>query len=142
MSLLAKIASMGIGETLDGIGGLAVNLRTAIKGYELKPEQMAELERIAGDLEARTLEAQSSIVVAEAKGHWLQRNWRPMLMLLFGVIVANNYVVYPYLSMFTDKAVMLPIPEDLWDLLKLGVGGYIVGRSAEKVAEKWKGNGN
>ena len=33
----------------------------------------------------------------EALGHsWLQRNWRPMLMVLFGVIIANNYVVVPY----------------------------------------------
>jgi hypothetical protein len=28
----------------------------------------------------------------------------------------------------------LAIPPDMWDLLKLGVGGYVMGRSAEKVA--------
>ncbi|MCK5018668.1 MAG: hypothetical protein KAS32_16525 [Candidatus Peribacteraceae bacterium] len=139
MNFLTKIASMGIGETLDGIGGLAVNLRTAIKGYELKPEQMAELEKIAGDLEARTIEAQSSIVVAEAKGHWLQRNWRPMLMCLFGIIIANNYIIHPYVNaIWPDTSVMLTIPPDMWSLLKLGVGGYIVGRSVEKGIEKWK----
>ena len=30
------------------------------------------------------------------------------------------------------------IPPDMWDLLKLGVGGYVVGRSAEKGIKAWK----
>lgn len=30
------------------------------------------------------------------------------------------------------------IPPDMWDLLKLGVGGYVVGRSAEKSIKTWK----
>ena len=30
------------------------------------------------------------------------------------------------------------IPPDMWDLLKLGVGGYVVGRSVEKGVKVWK----
>ncbi len=51
---------------------------------------------------------------------WLAKNWRPLLMLLFGIIIANNYIIYPYLSLFFDKAPILKIPPDMWQLLKIG----------------------
>lgn len=87
-------------------------------------ENVAELERTA-----------ASVIMAEANGEsWLQRNWRPLLMLLFGVIVANNFLIVPLFS--TPKA---DIPPDMWDLLKLGIGGYVMGRSAEKGVKAWKG---
>jgi hypothetical protein len=41
--------------------------------------------------------------------------------------------------MFTDTAVILELPQDLYDLMKIGVGGYIVGRSGEKIVKEWKG---
>lgn len=82
----------------------------------------------------REIEAAADIIRAEAQGDsWLQRNWRPMLMVLFGIIIANNYLVVP---LFGTPAA--EIPPDLWALLKLGVGGYVLGRSAEKSARVWK----
>ena len=36
------------------------------------------------------------------------------------------------------KEPRLELPEQLWSLLTLGVGGYIVGRSCEKTIDKWK----
>ena len=60
-------------------------------------------------------------------------------MCMFGLIIANNFIIYPYASLFTDKAVMLDTPQDLWDLIKIGLGGYIVGRSGEKIAKEFKG---
>lgn len=80
------------------------------------------------------LEAAAKIIVAEAQGEsWLQRNWRPLLMVMFGVIIANNYLVVPLFN--TPSAL---IPPDMWDLLKLGVGGYVVGRTVEKGLKTWK----
>ena len=83
------------------------------------------------------VEAQKSIVVAEAQGEsWLQRNWRPMLMMLFGIIIFNNYVFNPYMREIFGVSVIMEIPADMWSLLKIGVGGYIPGRSLEKIAPK------
>jgi hypothetical protein len=62
-------------------------------------------------------------------------------MLSIVAIIANNYLIFPYLSLFTDKAVILELPEKLYNLMTVGVGGYIVGRSAEKGLKIWKGNG-
>jgi len=59
-------------------------------------------------------------------------------MLVFVAIIANNYLLYPYLALFWTKAPMLELPPDLWALLKIGLGGYTVGRSAEKVASNFK----
>jgi len=50
-------------------------------------------------------------------------------MLTFTYIIAHNYVIAPLFHVTS-----VPIPVDMWDLLKIGMGGYIVGRSAEKIA--------
>lgn len=140
-TMLGKAGGAAIKETLEGVGGFAKDIRTAIKGYEMRPEQIAEIEVILAKLDGTIAEGQASIIVQEAKGGWLQRNWRPMLMCLFGIIIANNYIVHPYIALFwPGKSVMMEIPEAMWGLLKIGVGGYIVGRSTEKAVQMWKGN--
>ena len=75
------------------------------------------------------------IILAEAKGNWLQKSWRPLLMMAVMAIVVNNYILFPYLSMWTEKVVVLELPGGLWTLLTTGVGGYVVGRSGEKIAQ-------
>jgi len=92
------------------------------------------------DLAAITESAK--IIQAEAQGQsWLQRNWRPLLMVSIVAIVVNNYIVYPYLSLFGVPTTQLELPEALWSLMKIGVGGYVVGRSTEKIAETVSGTG-
>lgn len=91
-----------------------------------------------GDL--AELEAAVATISAEAKSdHWIVAAWRPMTMLTFVAIIANNYLLYPYLTLFWTDAPVLEIPPDMWGLLKLGLGGYVIGRSAEKGIKLWKG---
>ena len=74
---------------------------------------------------------QTDVILAEANGNWLQRSWRPILMLSFGFIVIYVKFIAPLFG--------LPIPpleDEFWDLLQLGIGGYVIGRSAEKIANK------
>ena len=78
------------------------------------------------------------IILAEAKGNWLQKSWRPLVMMAVMAIVVNNYILFPYLSMWTEKVVVLELPGGLWTLLTTGVGGYVVGRSGEKIAQSIK----
>jgi len=90
--------------------------------------------------EIKELEASANVIIAEAKSeHWIVASWRPILMLIFGGIVANNYILYPYLSLFWNEAPVLDMGPEIWDLLKIGIGGYIVGRSGEKIAKAVKG---
>ena len=79
------------------------------------------------------LEAQAKIVLAEAQGSWLQRNWRPLLMVTFaGLVVAHWYG-------FTAPDISESVQNSLLNIVMVGVGGYVMGRNAEKVADKWKG---
>tara|TARA_R100000951_G_C2618477_1_gene173611 strand:+ start:357 stop:752 length:396 start_codon:yes stop_codon:yes gene_type:complete len=97
---------------------------------------MMEMQQ-AGEL--KELDAAMNVIVSEASSdHWIVSAWRPITMLVFVAIVANNYLLYPYISLFWAAAPMLELPPDLWDLIKIGLGGYVVGRSAEKVAANYR----
>jgi Na+-transporting methylmalonyl-CoA/oxaloacetate decarboxylase gamma subunit len=105
--------------------------------------QAAELkDKITGAVYALAqteLQGAIAIILAEVQGEsWLQRNWRPLLMLTCIAIIANNYVLYPYLKLFFAAAPLLELPDALWELLKIGVGGYVVGRSVEKGIDLWR----
>ena len=128
-----------VGKVLDSVIGLVDQVvEDKDKANALKA-QMAEVFNKA-DLNKFTqeLKSQTDIIVAEVTGKsWLQRNWRPGLMALFGVIIFNNYILNPWLSAMFSINIMMDIPPEMWSLLKLGVGGYIVGRSVEKAVTNW-----
>ena len=90
-----------------------------------KRQLESDLLQVLAEWERARVEAQSAVLVEEAKGSWLQRSWRPLVMLVFAVIVL--------VGTFTS----LPILEEtsrFWDLLEIGLGGYVVGRGGEKIA--------
>jgi len=123
-----------IGPLLGGLFGL---IDKSVEDRDQAAKIKADLQTMVLSGELRELEAAAKIITAEATGEsWLQRNWRPLLMLLFGVIIANNYLIVPLFG--TPEA---DIPPDMWALLKLGVGGYVLGRSTEKGIRMWKGGG-
>lgn len=126
-----------IGEIIKGITNV---IDKSVEDKDEANRLKAQVTQYFGQLDMDQINARMKIIVAEAMGDsWLQRNWRPGLMALFGIIIANNYIIYPFLRLFWPEAPVLTIPPDMWDLLKLGIGGYIVGRSGEKVIEAWKG---
>ena len=148
-AILGKLAGDAAGGIFGGLGDLIGSIRTAFTGKEsLSSEDRGKIETMLSalegkvlDLKGKVIDAQQSIIVAEAQGgSWMQRNWRPLVMLMFALIIFNNYILFPYLSLFTDKAVMLDTPPELWSMMKIGLGGYIVGRSAEKSVKAWRGD--
>ena len=73
-------------------------------------------------------QAAANIIKAEASStNWLASSWRPVVMLTFaGLIVARWFGwAAPNLS----EAEYLK----LWSIVELGLGGYVIGRSAEKI---------
>lgn len=104
-----------------------------------KAEAQRKLIELQQNGELKQIESATQVIVAEANSeHSLTSQWRPITMLIFAAIVANNYILYPYLSLFWSDAPVLEMPEQLWELLQIGIGGYIVGRTVEKTAENWK----
>lgn len=81
------------------------------------------------DYEAQVLASKSQIIIAEAQGQsWLQRSWRPITMLTFLVLVVCD----------SFGLLAFRLADQAWQLLQIGLGGYVVGRSAEKIAPQLK----
>ena len=93
-------------------------------------------KQLSAKIESEIIAAGTSIVLAEASGGWLQRNWRPMMMVVFIYIILNNFILAPYAKAFFGFEVpVLPIPGGMWGMLTAGTAGYVGGRSFEKVAK-------
>lgn len=72
--------------------------------------------------------AASNIITAEANSEsWLARNWRPILMLTFGALIVARW--FGWAAPNLSEAEYLK----LWDIVQLGIGGYVIGRSGEKI---------
>ena len=120
-----------IGPLLSGLLGV---VDKAVEDKDQAAAIKARLNELAMNGSLKELEAAAKVIVAEAQGDsWLQRSWRLLVMVTFGTITSTNYLRVPIFN--TPPAA---IPPDMWDLLKLGVGGYVVGRSAEKSLKAWK----
>ena len=95
-----------------------------------KKQLETDLLRIFIEWEKRVMEAQAAVLTEEARGTWLQRSWRPLVMLTFALIVlAGTFTSLP----------MLADTSRFWDLLEIGLGGYVVGRSGEKIVQAFTG---
>lgn len=73
---------------------------------------------------------QAAIIIAEAQGEsWLQRNWRPLVMINFAVLLNAYWFGFAIENLAEAERLAL------FDIIKLGLGGYVIGRSGEKIAE-------
>ncbi len=87
-----------------------------------KKELETQVTQIVCRYAEELTERQAAIVGREASGNWLQRSWRPLVMLSFAaVVLAGTFMEIPYLK------------EDsrFWNLIEIGLGGYVVGRGLE-----------
>lgn len=127
MSILDKIFGGGIA----AIGGIIDDLTTS---GEEKLEAKTKLLAIQADMSAKALEyeakiaeTQASIIRSEAGAGFLAANWRPITMLSFvGLIIAHWF---GWSAPGMSEAEVLSV----FGLIKIGLTGYVIGRSAEKV---------
>ena len=120
-----------IGELFKPVTTLVDDIHTS---EEEKFKIKKEMSRIQSDVQIKLLDyekqmviAKSSAITAEANGQsWLQRNWRPITMLTFlGLVVCDSFGLLAF--RLADQA---------WTLLQIGMCGYVIGRSCEKVLPK------
>jgi hypothetical protein len=103
-------------------------------------EELRKLEELRqkgelAELQAyiQVMQARLSVIQSEAiSEHFLTANWRPIVMLVFtGLIVARWFGL-------SAEGIREAEYIEIWGILKLGIGGYVVGRSAEKVVKEYK----
>lgn len=101
------------------IGGIINSLSiSSTEKKELETKMTQVVYSYAGEL----TQQQAEIVMKETQGNWLQRSWRPLVMLAFaGVVLLGTMVDIPYLE--NDSK--------FWNLIEIGLGGFVVGRSIE-----------
>lgn len=96
---------------------------------KIKMMEMTQTGELAHlDADVKLALASAGVIQTEAaSSHWLAANWRPLTMLTFcGLIVARWF---GWAAPNLDPAEYLK----LWDIVQLGLGGYVIGRSVEKV---------
>ena len=91
--------------------------------------KLAEM-MLNGELEG--LAHQARVISAEAKGEsWLQRCWRPLVMLVFTALVVCRWMGWSAPDLSAE------VELKLFSIIQLGIGGYIASRGVEKVARTW-----
>ena len=94
--------------------------RLTLPGRE-KKQLETDILRLLIAVEEKTISEQAASIREEARGNWLQRSWRPIVMLVFTLIIlAGTFLNLADTSRF-------------WDLLEIGLGGYIIGRGSEQL---------
>ena len=113
---------------VEGVKGVVSAVGEVVDRLTLPAREKKQLEtdlmRVFVEWEQRVMEARSAVLVEEARGTWLQRSWRPMVMLVLTLLVV--------LGVFTESS-MLSDTSRFWDLLEIGIGGYVIGRSGETI---------
>ena len=123
---------------LDLIAGIFKPAAELIDELHTSEEEKLKQQRRLLEIQAMVLDSslqyekemmtsRAEIINSEAKSeHWITATWRPITMLTFLALAVG------------DSLGWLPNPlrDEAWMLLQIGLGGYVVGRSAEKVIKE------
>jgi hypothetical protein len=94
---------------------------------EKKAAAQLQLVQMAQNGDLAELNAALQTILAEANGNWLQRSWRPMMMIFFCGLVGARWFGYSAPNMRPEEIM------ELWAIVKIGIGGYTIGRTGEKI---------
>lgn len=136
-----------LGPLLELINGPVFSIiDKLIPDSNLNSKLKAEIRQKTISHESEIVGAQRHILLQEiSQGSLLTRSWRPVLMYIIILFLLVYGLILPLGDLFTPaKLAFNPrwqeIPDGFWSLLNLGVGGYIGGRSLEKIATTVSGN--
>jgi len=110
-------------------------IEKSVPDKDLQAKLKADLQTQLLQSSTQELKAAASIVEAEAKAGWFTASWRPLLMYVLIFILIWNYILGPIVKFFFAAAITIDLPGDVWTLLQIGLGGYVVGRSGESIAK-------
>ena len=101
------------------------NAEDEIRRLEIQARMQEALIANQAQIEA----AAADVIRTEAQGEsWLQRNWRPLTMMVFVGLIVGKWLGY------TAPGVSEALELRILGLIEIGLGGYVIGRSVEKVA--------
>jgi len=96
---------------------------------EQKAKAEAEMMKTLLAHQAEIEGAAAKIIQTEAASqHWLAANWRPLTMLVFVCLIVARWFGWAAPNLSEAEYIKL------WSIVEFGLGGYVVGRSVEKIA--------
>lgn len=117
----------------DAVTGVAALIKTGLDkiwpdATEVEKAKITQLTALL-DQGLEVFKGQVSIIISEAQGgSFIQRNWRPITMLVFLGLVVAHFFGFESVTFTHEDSLQL------FELIKLGLGGYVIGRTVEKVA--------
>lgn len=109
--------------------GLFSVIEEAVEDKDEANRLKAQIQMQLLSQQGRLEEISRDVIVSEAQGEsWLQRNWRPLIMLMFAGFIGSYWLGFapPYLQENPEVATAL------FTLIQIGLGGYVFTRSGEK----------
>ena len=130
MSVIKTVANLlnPVGKIIDELfldGDQSTRVRGEVdKVQRMVTDQMLRYEQSLVHYKSELVKAQAKVLETEGQSKfWLTAAWRPIAMVTFlCLIVCDQF------GLLTR-----PLSPDAWLLLKLGIGGYVGGRTMEKV---------
>lgn len=130
------------------IGGTIADAFAKIVGvFKADPnkvlEAQTELAKIQIELQGKLVDQVSTemqsaaeIIKAEAQSQsWLPRNVRPLLLLIWGLVISVNIFI-PVVARFWVPTIQpLIVPDWVYKLVAIGFTGYVTARTWEKVKD-------
>lgn len=96
---------------------------------EQKARAEAEMMKTLLAHQAEIEGAAAKIIQTEAASqHWLAANWRPLTMIVFVALIVARWFGWAAPNLSEAEYIKL------WSIVEFGLGGYVVGRSVEKIA--------
>lgn len=131
-----------LGEIFSFVGGIFKPAAELIDEVHTSEEEKLTIKQRLSEIEAavsakfveyatKVAELQAQVIQTEANSQsWLARNWRPLAMLNF------LFIINLYWFGFEPEGLTDDTLQAIFELIKWGLGGYVVGRSVEKTASK------
>lgn len=104
-------------------------IKRVIPDSEAQAKAEAEAQMLLMQRSADIEQAAADVVKTEAQSeHWLTASWRPIVMLTLTALIVARWMGYSAPGISEAEALKL------WSIVEIGLGGYVIGRSAEKIA--------
>jgi hypothetical protein len=124
--MIDKILGILKGNFVKDAGSVIDNLTVSDDEKSAAKNKLTEI-LMSAMIQIRQLQA--SVIKAEiGKGSWLTSNWRPIVMMIFTLLLVSRWLGF---TVDVDQELELK----LMDIIKIGLGGYVVSRGVEKVAD-------